>query len=155
MDYGLCLPNFPDGASPEGIEAGRRRRERLGLVDLWTTDHVLVRARGVGRLRPDLRCDPDARLGRRAIPAIRLGTSVIVVPQRNAVVLAKELASLNSLTGGRVTAGVGIGWNRAEFANLGCRTGSMSGAPTSTRRSRLWRHSGRARLSRSTGGSTR
>jgi probable F420-dependent oxidoreductase len=51
-------------------------------------------------------------------PGVRLATSVIVVPQRNAIILAKELASLDSLTGGRVIAGVGVGWNRAEFANL-------------------------------------
>ena len=52
-------------------------------------------------------------------PGVRLATSVIVVPQRNAVVLAKELASLDSLTGGRVIAGVGVGWNRVEFGNVG------------------------------------
>src|SRR5205823_5043356 len=51
-------------------------------------------------------------------PTIRLGTSVIVVPQRNAVVLAKELATLDALSGGRVVAGIGVGWNEREFANL-------------------------------------
>jgi alkanesulfonate monooxygenase SsuD/methylene tetrahydromethanopterin reductase-like flavin-dependent oxidoreductase (luciferase family) len=44
---------------------------------------------------------------------------VIVVPQRNAIVLAKELASLDGLSGGRVIAGIGVGWSEAEFANLG------------------------------------
>jgi probable F420-dependent oxidoreductase len=52
-------------------------------------------------------------------PTVRLGTSVIVVPQRNAIVLAKELASLDALSGGRVIAGIGVGWSEAEFANLG------------------------------------
>ena len=42
MDYGLCLPNFPDGASPEGIEAAADVAERLGWSTVWTTDHVLV-----------------------------------------------------------------------------------------------------------------
>ena len=42
MDYGLCLPNFPDGASPEGIEAAAEVAERLGWSSVWTTDHVLV-----------------------------------------------------------------------------------------------------------------
>ena len=50
---------------------------------------------------------------------VRLGTSVIVVPQRNAVLLAKELATLDALTDGRLIAGVGIGWNETEFSNLG------------------------------------
>ena len=44
---------------------------------------------------------------------------MIVVPQRNAVVLAKELASIDALSGGRLIAGVGAGWNEEEFANLG------------------------------------
>ena len=47
-------------------------------------------------------------------PGVRLGTSVIVVPMRNAVTLAKDLATLDSLSGGRVIAGVGIGWNETR-----------------------------------------
>jgi probable F420-dependent oxidoreductase len=119
MDYGLCLPNFPDGASPEGIEAAADVAERLGWSTVWTTDHLLVPhadAGDYGRIYEAILT--LAWVGARH-PNIRLGTSVIVVPTRNAVVLAKELASLDSLSGGRVIAGVGIGWNRTEFANIG------------------------------------
>lgn len=42
MDYGICLPNFPDGASREGMEAAAETAERLGWSAVWTTDHVLV-----------------------------------------------------------------------------------------------------------------
>ncbi|HEV7603441.1 MAG TPA: hypothetical protein VGO15_00620, partial [Candidatus Limnocylindrales bacterium] len=42
MDYGLCLPNFPAGSSPEGIEAGADVAEQLGWSTVWTTDHILV-----------------------------------------------------------------------------------------------------------------
>jgi probable F420-dependent oxidoreductase len=52
---------------------------------------------------------------------IRLGASVIVVPMRNAVVLAKELATLDALSEGRLIAGFGGGWNEAEFANVGVK----------------------------------
>jgi probable F420-dependent oxidoreductase len=119
MDYGLCLPNFPDGASREGMEAAAETVERLGWSTVWTTDHVLVAtedADDYGRIY-------EAILSLTWIGAkyakVRLGTSVIVVPQRNAVVLAKELATLDSLTAGRVVAGVGVGWSQPEFANLG------------------------------------
>src|SRR6476469_8533251 len=40
MDFGLCLPNFPDGASADGIEAAASVAERLGWSTVWTTDHV-------------------------------------------------------------------------------------------------------------------
>ena len=119
MDYGICLPNFPAGASPEGIEAAAETATRLGWSTVWTTDHVLVDHTAVddyGRIY-------EAIVTLAWVGAthkdLRLGTSIIVVPQRNAVVLAKELATLDSLTGGRVIAGVGGGWSEHEFANLG------------------------------------
>jgi probable F420-dependent oxidoreductase len=119
MRYGIALPNFTDIASPDAIEAAAAVAERLGWDAVWTTDHVLV-----DRSAPaaDYRVNYDAIqtlawVGARH-PSLRLGTSVIVVPQRNAVVLAKELATLDALTGGRVIAGVGVGWNAREFTNL-------------------------------------
>jgi probable F420-dependent oxidoreductase len=120
MRYGICLPNFTDVASPDAIDAASGVAERLGWETVWTTDHVLVDR---GDDATDYRTNYDAIqtlawVGARH-PRVRLGTSVIVVPQRNAVELAKELATLDSLSGGRVIAGVGVGWNRREFENLG------------------------------------
>ena len=119
MDYGLVLPTLHAGASAEGIEAAAEVADRVGWADVWTTDHVLV-DRGstaeYGRIFEAILT--LAHVGAR-YPRLRLGTSVIVVPQRQAVVMAKELATLDVLSRGRVIAGVGIGWNRAEFANLG------------------------------------
>jgi probable F420-dependent oxidoreductase len=140
MDYGLCLPNFPAGASPEGIEAGAEIAEGLGWSTVWTTDHVMVPhedADDYGRIYEAILT--LAWVGARR-PRLRLGTSVIVVPQRNAVLLAKEFATLDSLSGGRVTAGVGIGWNEPEFANLAMadRFGVRGAYLDET--IRLWRH---------------
>jgi probable F420-dependent oxidoreductase len=119
MKYGLCLPNFTDVASPDAIEATADVAERLGWEAVWTTDHVLVDR---GEFAEDYRTNYDAILTLAWVaarhPGLRVGTSVIVVPQRNAVVLAKELATLDALSGGRLIAGVGVGWNRTEFANL-------------------------------------
>jgi probable F420-dependent oxidoreductase len=120
MRYGICLPNFTDLASPEAIEAAADVADRLGWEAVWTTDHVLVDR---SDRSSEYRINYDAIqtlawVGARH-PNLRLGTSVIVVPQRNAVVLAKELATLDSFSGGRVLAGVGVGWNLKEFTNLG------------------------------------
>src|SRR4249919_3822137 len=140
MDFGLCLPNFPDGASTEGIEAAASVAERLGWSTVWTTDHVLVPHDDAGEYGHIY----DAILtlawvGARH-PGIRLGTSVIVVPQRNAVVLAKELATLDSLSGGRVIAGIGIGWNEREYGNLAAADRFHVRGAYLDETIRLWRH---------------
>jgi probable F420-dependent oxidoreductase len=140
MDYGLCLPNFPDGASPEGIEAAADVTERLGWSTVWTTDHVLVdrtAAEDYGRIYEAILT--LAWVGARH-PGVRLGTSVIVVPQRNAVLLAKELATLDSLSGGRVIAGVGVGWSEPEFRNLGVADRFAVRGAYLDETIRLWRH---------------
>lgn len=119
MDYGLCLPNFPAGATGEGMVAAAELAARHGFSTVWTTDHVLVDAASAddyGHIYDAILA--LAWVGARQ-PDVRLATSVIVVPQRNAVVLAKELASLDDLSGGRLTVGVGAGWNEAEFGNVG------------------------------------
>jgi probable F420-dependent oxidoreductase len=122
------------------MEAAAETAERLGWSTVWTTDHVLVPtddADDYGRIY-------EAVLSLAWIGAkydrIRLGTSVIVLPQRNAVVLAKELATLDSLTGGRVLAGVGVGWNEAEFANLGVAERYHQRGAYTDESIRLWRH---------------
>jgi probable F420-dependent oxidoreductase len=140
MDFGLCLPNFPAGASTEGIEAAASVAERLGWSTVWTTDHVLVPhedAADYGHIYDAILT--LAWVGARH-PGIRLATSVIVVPQRNAVVLAKELATLDSLSGGRVIAGVGIGWNEREFANLAAADRFHVRGAYLDETIRLWRH---------------
>lgn len=140
MDFGIGLPNFPDGASPEGIDAAAEVAERLGWTAAWTTDHVLVPTDGAadyGRIYEAILT--LAWVGARH-PTIKLATSVIVVPQRNAIVLAKELATLDSLTGGRVIAGVGVGWNRVEFANLGMAERFAVRGAYLEETIRLWRH---------------
>jgi probable F420-dependent oxidoreductase len=119
MDYGLALPNFRAGASREGMEAGAETAERLGWSTVWTTDHIAVPTgdeHEYGRIYEAI--VSLAWIGAR-YANVRIGTSVIVVPQRNAVILAKELATLDALTGGRVIAGIGGGWNDHEYRNLG------------------------------------
>jgi probable F420-dependent oxidoreductase len=140
MDYGLCVPNFRDGASREGMEAAAEVAERLGWSTVWTTDHVLIPtedADDYGRIYEAILS--LAWIGAR-YSRVRLGTSVIVVPQRNAVLLAKELATLDDLTDGRVVAGVGIGWNEPEFANLGVADRFRARGAYLDETISLWRH---------------
>ncbi|HLX35675.1 MAG TPA: TIGR03619 family F420-dependent LLM class oxidoreductase [Candidatus Limnocylindrales bacterium] len=119
MDYGIVLPSIGDDASREGILAACEAAERHGFGNVWGTDHLLVdrgAAEDYGRTY-----EMVALLAWVAgrFSKVRVGASVFVVPYRNAVILAKELATLDDLSGGRVIAGFGAGWNEAEFANLG------------------------------------
>jgi probable F420-dependent oxidoreductase len=119
MKPAIILPTMPRGANPEGIEAAAETAGRLGWQTAWTTDHLLV----PHATEADYGAIYDvivtlAWVGAKH-PRLKLGTSVIVVPMRNAVVLAKELATLDSLVGGRLIAGVGVGWNEVEFGNVG------------------------------------
>jgi probable F420-dependent oxidoreductase len=141
MKYGICLPNFTTLATTEAIDAAADAAERLGWEAAWTTDHVLVDRTAEAS---DYFTNYDAILtlawvGARH-PSLRLGTSVIVVPQRNAVILAKELASLDSLSAGRLIAGVGIGWNETEFANLAAADRFHIRGAYLNETIRLWRH---------------
>jgi probable F420-dependent oxidoreductase len=120
MEFGVCVPNFRPGAAPQAMLAAVETAERLGWSSAWTTDHLLPgrieRARPFSHLYEAL--TTLAWLGGQT-SRLRLGMSVLVVPMRSAVVLAKELATIDALTGGRLIAGVGIGWYREEFGNVG------------------------------------
>ncbi len=97
-----------------------RRAEQEGYESIWVSDHLLVPESG-GRLPAIEIMEPIATLAYAAAltSRIKLATSVIVVPYRNAIHLAKELATLDRLSSGRVVAGVASGWLEAEFRALG------------------------------------
>jgi probable F420-dependent oxidoreductase len=140
VKLGVALPNFLPGANVEAVEAAADTAERLGWHSAMTTDHLLV-PHSAADTYGDI-FDAVAVLGHLAARTTRLllGTSVIVVPMRNAVVLAKELATIDSFSRGRLIAGVGVGWNTAEFANVGVadRFGQRGRYLDET--IRLWRH---------------
>jgi len=119
MDYGLVLPSLGWEANRDGILAAVELAEEHGFTDVWATDHILVDREGAedyGRIYEAV--TTLAWLAGQS-KKVRLGASVIVVPMRNAVVLAKQLATLDALSDGRLIAGFGVGWNETEFANVG------------------------------------
>ena len=140
MKYGLVLRSTGPASTPERIEAGAEIAQRLGWETVWTTDHIAVPAElssEYGRVYEAI--TTLAWVGAR-FPRVKLGISVVVVPQRNAVVVAKELATLDALSGGRVVAGVGIGWMEGEFANLGMSDRFHRRGAYLDESIRLWRH---------------
>lgn len=140
MQYGLGLPSLGNDATREGIDAAAEIAERLGFRDVWVTDHLLVDASAAedyGRIFEAV--TTLAYLAGRTT-RIGLGASVIVVPMRNAVVLAKELATIDNLSRGRLIVGVGVGWSTAEFDNVGAGDRYHARGAYTDETIRLWRH---------------
>ena len=140
MRFGVVLPTYPAGATVEGIARVAQEAERLGFASVWTTDHVIMPPDRAGPYREIF--EPLLTLAYVAglTDQVGLGISVIVVPQRNGIVLAKELATLDRLCHGRLIVGVGAGWNEDEFRMLGAgdRFGRRGAHLDETLR--LWHH---------------
>ena len=120
MRFGIWLPNCRHLATPETIRGAAVRAEALGYDSVWVSDHVVVPRANVANFGTTI-FDPLITLGvvAGATSRVRLGTTVLIVPYRQAVVTAKMVSSLDALSGGRVILGVGAGWVAAESAMLG------------------------------------
>ena len=118
MRLGIHLPQYGRAASADAIARVAGAAEALGFVDVWVSDHV-VQPADQGYPSPHL-YEPLLTLGWAAASTDRigLGTSVLVVPQYHPLVLANSLASLDALSGGRLTVVAGVGWSRAEYEAL-------------------------------------
>jgi alkanesulfonate monooxygenase SsuD/methylene tetrahydromethanopterin reductase-like flavin-dependent oxidoreductase (luciferase family) len=116
MTYGVMLPHFGPHASAERLMASGELVERLGFDAVWVRDHLLWRPHAHEARESLTFVEPIvtlAALGART-RRILLGTSVLI-PIRQPLKLAQEIASLSYLTGGRVIMGVGAGHDRAEL----------------------------------------
>jgi probable F420-dependent oxidoreductase len=119
MRVGIHLPQYGRVAGSESITKAAQHAEGLGFADIWVSDHI-VHPAAQSYPSPSL-YDPIVTLTWAAASTTRvgLGTSVLVVPMHNPLELANILASIDSLSGGRVIAGVGVGWSADEYKALG------------------------------------
>jgi probable F420-dependent oxidoreductase len=132
MDLGLHALGIGAGADRAVIDAVATGAERAGFATLWSGEHVVMVDRSTSRY-------PYSDDGQIAIPStadwidpliglsfaaaatssIRIATGVLLLPEHNPVVVAKQAATLDRLSAGRLSLGVGIGWSREEFDALG------------------------------------
>jgi len=109
-----------------------RRAEAAGFESVWGGEHVILPDSIVSKYpyTPDgkIPAEPDTPIpdpliwlafAAAAGPTLKLGTCILIVPQRNPLILAKELATLDQLSGGRLELGLGVGWMKEEFDALG------------------------------------
>jgi probable F420-dependent oxidoreductase len=132
MRFGIAFANTGPFATPEGAAAMAEAAEQAGFDSIWTVEHVVVpkqyasvypyapNGKMPGAEAFDL---PDPLVWLAWVAArtttLRLATGILILPQRNPFVVAKEVATLDQLSGGRVILGVGIGWLEEEFRILG------------------------------------
>lgn len=132
MKFGLMFANTGPFAQGANAVAMARAAEDAGFESLWTVEHVVVPSgyestypyHPSGKMPGGETFDiPDPLVWLSYVGSgtstIRLGTGILIVPQRNPVVLAKEVATLDHMTGGRVELGIGVGWLEEEFDALG------------------------------------
>lgn len=130
MDVGLALPQYDfsvPGESPlrwETLLGWAERAEALGFDSVWLSDHLFLDISRYGAPPGAHGCfDPlvaFAAIARRTT-TVRLGTLTLCAPLRPATVLAKALASLDAVSGGRLTVGLGAGWYEPELLAAGLR----------------------------------
>src|SRR5215467_7689998 len=132
MKTGLFALGIGTAVQPAIVRTTAECAERAGFSTLWVGEHVVLFDRHESKY-------PYSAGGNFPLPAdadwldpfitltfaaavtsrIRLATGICLVPEHNPLVLAKEVASLDRLSGGRFALGVGIGWSAEEFAALG------------------------------------
>lgn len=132
MRLGLMFANTGPYATTEGVRALGQAAEDTGFDSIWTVEHVVVPKgyestypydRSGRMLGPEDSPIPDPLIWLSHLAAVtttvKLATGILILPQRNPLVLAKQCATLDQLSGGRLLLGVGAGWLEEEFDALG------------------------------------
>jgi probable F420-dependent oxidoreductase len=121
---GLFAVNMEPTVEPAAAMEIARLAEKLGYESVWAGEHVVVpdpRSPRSPMAPTEPILDPVTTLAFLAAgtSTLRLGTGIVILPQRNPLVLAKELASLDVLSGGRLTFGMGVGYLEEEMRAIG------------------------------------
>jgi probable F420-dependent oxidoreductase len=139
MRYGFSLPVRGNLANHDGIVGIARHGERLGFVSATIADHIVFPTSVESKYPYDASgnhpstgdaIEPLSLMAfvAGATSTLRLITSVLILPHRNPVLAAKMIASIDVLSRGRVTLGIGVGWLREEFEALGAADFDRRGA---------------------------
>src|SRR5580765_4109752 len=124
MKLGLFSMNMGPCSEPDALATTAAATEEAGFDSLWAGEHVVLpdpQAPPSPMAPQDPALDPLLALAwaAAATRSIRLATGIVILPQRNPVVLAKQVASLDVLSGGRFDLGIGVGYLEPEFRAIG------------------------------------
>lgn len=119
MKFGVCIPNYGEFLDVATLREVATEAENLGYESIWTTDHILMPKHS--KTPYERIIDSICTLAYLAshTKRIKLGISSLIIAMRNPVVVAKQLATVDVLCGGRLIVAIGTGWNAEEFSFLG------------------------------------
>jgi len=132
MKFGLMFANAGPFGYPDSLTQLARTAEEVGMESIWTIEHVVIPV-GYKSTYP---YDPSGRIpapenvpmpdpllplayAAAVTKTLKLGTGILILPQRHPIYVAKEVATLDVLSNGRVILGIGVGWLKEEFEALG------------------------------------
>src|SRR5512143_324765 len=131
MKFGLMYANLGPFAYPQMLTHLAQTAERVGVESLWTVEHVVIPVGyqstypydPSGKIpAPDQLPIPDPLVwlayAAAVTKTIKLATGILILPQRHPLYVAKEVATLDVLSAGRLILGIGVGWLEEEFAAL-------------------------------------
>jgi probable F420-dependent oxidoreductase len=120
LKVGVVLPTYRRLANPANIRRAAELSEALGFDSVWVTDHVVVPAAHVETFGATFFEAVSTMAYVAGITSrVEIGAAILIVPYRHPLLLAKMLATVDQLSGGRVIAGVGLGWLEAESELMG------------------------------------
>src|SRR5213593_2471418 len=119
MKLGVCVPNYGETCSVEALRTVAAEAEKQGYDSIWCTDHVLMPKNSGTPYEKVFESVTTLAYLAATTNRLRLGISSLITPMRNPVVVAKQLATIDNLSNGRLILATSAGWNETEFSHLG------------------------------------
>jgi len=119
MKFGVCIPNYGETCDVESIREVAKAAEELNYDSIWATDHVLMPKNSNTPYERVFECVTTLAFVCSFTQRVKIGISSLVFAMRNPVLTAKQLATIDVLSGGRLILATGAGWNQKEFEHLG------------------------------------
>ena len=119
LKFGVCIPNYGATGSAEGLRKVALAAEDLGYDSVWTTDHILMPTQSGTPYERILESVTTLSYLAGITSKVKLGISSLIMAMRNPVVAAKQLATVDNLSSGRLVLATSAGWNEPEFNHLG------------------------------------
>jgi alkanesulfonate monooxygenase SsuD/methylene tetrahydromethanopterin reductase-like flavin-dependent oxidoreductase (luciferase family) len=119
MKLGVCIPNYGETSTAYSLKAIAVEAENLGYDSVWCTDHILMPRNSGTPYERIFESLSSLAYVACATSRVKLGISSLITPMRNPVIVAKQLATVDNLSKGRVLLATSAGWNESEFFQLG------------------------------------